>query len=103
VVDAVGAAATRRAAVSHVRPGGTTVWLGLAGTDPGFDGNDLVRSEKRVAGSFAYTPADFAEALGAAPLLDLGWATPVAFPDALRVFMALADGASDPVKAVISP
>jgi threonine dehydrogenase-like Zn-dependent dehydrogenase len=103
VVDAVGVAATRRDAVAHVRPAGTSVWLGLAGADAGFDGTDLVRGEKRVVGSFAYTPADFAEALGLAATLDLGWATPVPLRDARRVFLALADGASEPVKAVIRP
>jgi threonine dehydrogenase-like Zn-dependent dehydrogenase len=103
VLDAVGAPETRGAAVARVRPGGTTVWLGLARPEPGFDGSDLVRWEKRVVGSFAYTPADFAEALAAAPLLDLGWATLVELEASQRVFMSLADGASEPVKAVIAP
>jgi threonine dehydrogenase-like Zn-dependent dehydrogenase len=103
VLDAVGAAATRHAGVAHLRPGGTAVWLGLAQAEPGFDGNDLVRSEKRVVGSFAYTPGDFVEALGAAAGLDLGWTTAVGLEEARGVFMALADGAGEPVKAVITP
>jgi threonine dehydrogenase-like Zn-dependent dehydrogenase len=101
VVDAVGTASTRRTSVERLRPGGTTVWLGLAETGVGFDGNDLVRNEKRVLGSFAYTPADFAGALAMAPHLDLGWATPVPSGDSQAVFMRLADGATNPVKAVI--
>jgi threonine dehydrogenase-like Zn-dependent dehydrogenase len=101
VLDAVGVAATRDAAVARLRPGGTTVFIGLAETQPGFDANGLVRSEKRVVGSFAYNPEEFAAALELAPRVDLGWTTPVALDDSQRVFMALADGATDPVKAVI--
>jgi alcohol dehydrogenase len=101
VLDAVGAGETRRAAVRHVRPGGSTVWVGLAQSEATIDGNDIVRSEKRVLGSFGYTPEDFVEALAAAPDLDLGWVTPIPFEESQQTFMALAEGASDPVKAVI--
>jgi threonine dehydrogenase-like Zn-dependent dehydrogenase len=101
VVDAVGSAQTRASAVEHLRPGGTSVWLGLAETGSGFDGNGLVRGEKRVVGSFAYSPEDFATAVSMASSLDLGWATPIAMEDSQRVFMELADGAQEPVKAVI--
>jgi len=101
VVDAVGSAQTRASAVEHVRPGGTSVWLGLAEAGAGFDGNGLVRGEKRVVGSFAYSPEDFATAVSMASSLDLGWATPIAMEDSQRVFMELANGAEQPVKAVI--
>ncbi len=101
VIDAVGSAQTRALALEHVRPGGTSVWIGLAEADASFDGNGLVRDEKRVVGSFAYGPKDFAAAVDLAPSLDLGWATTIAMEDSQRVFMELADGAQDPVKAVI--
>ena len=77
------------------------MWLGLAEPDAGFDGNGLVRGEKRVVGSFAYSPEDFATAVTLASSLDLGWATAIDMEDSQRVFMQLADGAHDPVKAVI--
>jgi threonine dehydrogenase-like Zn-dependent dehydrogenase len=102
-IDAVGAVATRRLAIAHLRPAGTSVWLGLADAEAGFDGNDLVRSEKRVVGSFAYAADDFARALALAPLLDLSWSTPVTLQESRAVFMALADGAGEPVKAMIRP
>jgi threonine dehydrogenase-like Zn-dependent dehydrogenase len=101
VLDAVGLGATRAAAVEAVRPAGTTVWLGLAEPESGFEGNALVRQEKKVIGSFAYRPDDFVEALRCAPQMDLGWATPVAWEESQRTFMRLAGGASDPVKAVL--
>ena len=101
VVDAVGSQATRRAGIDSLRSGGTCVWIGLAEPQPGIDGNALVRTEKRVVGSFAYTPEEFAAALALAPELDLDWATPVALEQSRDVFMALAEGSMEPVKAVI--
>jgi 2-desacetyl-2-hydroxyethyl bacteriochlorophyllide A dehydrogenase len=62
-IDAVGIAATRRAAIAAVRPGGTVVFLGLHEAESPVQANDIVRSEIRIVGSFAYTPADFAEAV----------------------------------------
>lgn len=101
VVDAVGSVETRTAAVEHTAPGGTSVWLGLAEVGAGFDGNDLVRWEKRVVGSFAYADEDFATAVRLASSLDLDWATTISMEDSHRTFMELAGGAQQPVKAVI--
>lgn len=63
VIDAVGTDATRRAAIAAVRPGGTVVFLGLHEAESTLQANYIVRSETRIVGSFAYTPADFAEAV----------------------------------------
>ena len=63
-IDAVGASATRRAAVEAVRPGGVVVFLGLHEAESAVQANHVVRNEVRVAGSFAYTPVEFAEAVG---------------------------------------
>ena len=101
VIDAVGSEQTRALAVDHLRPGGTSVWLGLAEAGSGFDGNTLVRWQKQVVGSFAYGPVDFATAVELASSLDLDWATAIDMEDSQRVFMQLAEGALDPVKAVI--
>jgi len=101
VVDAVGKAATRRSAVAALRPGGTAVLIGLAEPDAGFDANDVVRTEKRVVGSFAYSPSEFADAVRLACEVDLHWTTPIPLEDAQATFMALAEGAVLPVKAVI--
>jgi threonine dehydrogenase-like Zn-dependent dehydrogenase len=58
-IDAVGTDITRRVAVRAVRPGGTVVLVGLHEAESPFEANYIVRSEIRVAGSFAYTQADF--------------------------------------------
>jgi threonine dehydrogenase-like Zn-dependent dehydrogenase len=62
-IDAVGTDTTRRVAVRAVRPGGAVVLVGLHVAESPFEANYIVRSEIRVAGSFAYTPADFAAAV----------------------------------------
>jgi 2-desacetyl-2-hydroxyethyl bacteriochlorophyllide A dehydrogenase len=62
VLDCVGTTGTRQEAVRHVRPGGRIVLVGLHDAEARFDGNDLVRREISVAGSFAYTRRDFARA-----------------------------------------
>jgi threonine dehydrogenase-like Zn-dependent dehydrogenase len=103
VVDAVGLPTTRADSLLRVRPGGHAVWIGLALAEATIDGNDLVRGERQVLGSFAYRPEEFAEAVGLCAECDLGWSTGIALEDAQRVFMALADGQSDIVRAVIRP
>jgi threonine dehydrogenase-like Zn-dependent dehydrogenase len=103
VIDAVGAETTRSASTVHLSPGGTAVWLGLASSGVSLAGSDIVRSEKRVAGSFAYRPAEFRAATDLASTLDLSWTTPVPLSAAEETFYALAEGRSDIVKAVLVP
>ncbi len=103
IFDAVGIAATHRASVNGIRPGGTTVWLGLIGEQSDFDAQHLVRMEKRVQGSFCYTDADFRQAIALAPRLDLSWAEPFPLAEGVGIFMELMDGRDDVVKAVLRP
>lgn len=103
VVDAVGLRVTRQASLTHTRPAGTAVWLGLAEDDTTIGGNAVVRGEQTVRGSFAYTPDQFAEAVALAPQLDLSWTTPVGLERSAEVFYSLAGGDTGIVKAVIVP
>jgi threonine dehydrogenase-like Zn-dependent dehydrogenase len=103
VIDAVGSAATRAASVAHQRPGGVAVWLGLAGEEAGFDGNALIRSEKRVAGSFAYRDEEFAQATARIQDWDLTWAGSYPLAAAAEVFTGLMNGGLDPLKALLRP
>ena len=59
VIDAVGSSGTRQTAIRAVRPGGKVVWIGLHTPETVVPGNDMIRSEIEVAGTFAYTPVDF--------------------------------------------
>jgi threonine dehydrogenase-like Zn-dependent dehydrogenase len=103
IVDAVGLAATRAQSVDRQRPGGLAVWLGLADAEPGYDAAGLVRSEKRVIGSFAYSDEEFAEAAGLLAGWDLAWASRYPLSAGAQIFTELMDGASHPVKAVLQP
>jgi threonine dehydrogenase-like Zn-dependent dehydrogenase len=103
VIDAVGSAATRAASVAHQRPGGVAVWLGLAGEETGFDGNALIRSEKRVVGSFAYRDEEFAQAMARIRYWDLTWAAGYPLAAAAEVFTGLMNGGLDPLKALLRP
>jgi threonine dehydrogenase-like Zn-dependent dehydrogenase len=103
VFDAVGSAATRAASVAHQRPGGVAIWLGLAGEEAGFDANALVRSEKRVLGSFAYSDEEFAAAMALVREWDLTWAAGYPLASGAAIFTELMNGRLDPVKALLRP
>ena len=103
VFEAVGLDATRKASVASLRPGGTAVWLGLIQTEPGFDSRDLIRTEKRVLGTFAYTDAEFEEAIGLAEGLDLSWGETFPLSKGPEIFTELMNGRTDVIKAVLRP
>ena len=103
VIDAVGSAATRAASVEHQRPGGMAIWLGLADSEPGFDASALVRSEKRVLGSFAYSDEEFAQATAMIREWDLAWAAGYPLAEGADVFTELMNGSLQPVKALLRP
>lgn len=62
-VDAVGLAITRRQCVSATQPTGTVILSGLHEEVSEMPAADIIRREIVVRGSFAYSPANFAEAL----------------------------------------
>jgi threonine dehydrogenase-like Zn-dependent dehydrogenase len=103
VIDAVGLPATRASSVQRLAPGGAAVWLGLMTPDAGFDATELIRQEKRVLGSFAYTDAEFGTAVAMAPGCELGWIDAFPLADSAAVFTELMHGRTDIVKAVLRP
>ena len=62
-VDAVGAGVTRQQAVTAVRAGGTVILTGLHEEQSALNFGDVIRREVVLRGSFAYSPANFAEGL----------------------------------------
>ncbi len=94
VVDAVGAAATRKAASALARPGGTIVHVGLQEAEGGLDVRRMTLQEITFVGCYTYTMVDFQEtvdALARGALGDLSWieerplsAGPKAFEDILE-------------------
>lgn len=103
IVDAVGAAATRNISVEQVRPGGVAVWLGLHSAESGFDGRSIIRSEKSVVGTFAYTPNDFLAAVHYAKDIPTGWSASVTLDDSAGAFTGLLAGPVPALKTMIQP
>jgi threonine dehydrogenase-like Zn-dependent dehydrogenase len=103
VVDAVGAPVTRAAGLEHLRPAGAAVWVGLHSAEPGFDGLDLIRSEKTVLGSYAYDHRDFAAAVPLARAVRPEWLETVERERAVETFTALLAGTRPPAKTVLVP
>jgi threonine dehydrogenase-like Zn-dependent dehydrogenase len=105
VFDAVGAEGTRRLAVDLVRPGGCVVMIGLATTSTSLRFDEVIRRGLTVRGMYAYSDADYDEALqwlldGRAGLGELEPVQPLdAGPDA---FAELSAGATERVKIFLA-
>ncbi len=104
-VDAVGAEPTWRAAVAGTRTGGEIVIVGLAQQDGGMPVAELVRRSLRVRGHFAYTRAEFAEALAllAEDRLATDWLEIMPLEDGLAAFSRLADAPDGTAKILLQP
>lgn len=107
VVDAVGAADTRRSAVSMARRGGEVVWLGLHDDLTALSGFEVVLGERKVLGSFAVTHHNLrtAMALFAQGKIRLeGWVRTFPLEEGAKVFLQLAkEPPRDYIKAVLLP
>jgi threonine dehydrogenase-like Zn-dependent dehydrogenase len=104
IVDAVGAAATRRDASRLVRPGGVIVHVGLLPGQDGFDVRRITLQEITVTGSYCYTPEDFAAALAALAerrLGALGWVETRPLSEGAQAFADLDAGRVDAAKIVL--
>jgi L-iditol 2-dehydrogenase len=62
--DAVGTGGTRAESLRALRAGGAALWLGMHAQDSQVPAFDMVVRETSAIGSFAYTNAEFAHALG---------------------------------------
>lgn len=104
VVDAVGTPRARAAAMDHLIGGGTAIWMGLASADPGIDAQALVRAEKRVVGSFAYSDAEFVKAISLVQRFESPWAQTFSLShESAVIFTELMNGRALPIKALLRP
>lgn len=107
VVDAVGAAETRQAAVMATRPGGEIIWLGLHDDPTQVSGFAVVLGERRINGSFAVTPRDLRTAIGlfATGKIELSpWVRTFPLSEGVRVFQQLVTAPpQDYIKAILLP
>lgn len=106
-IDAVGLPVTRRQLVENLRPAGTAVLVGLHQSETTLDGNDIVRREIRITGSFAYTQAEFAEAItllqSKALPVDESWLQERPLDQAKQAFEDLIDRPSHIAKIILKP
>jgi len=106
VLDAVGANATRAAAIAAVRPGGVMAHLGLQDWAGEFDARTLTLSEVTFIGVYTYTDADLRASLAAlhdGRLGALDWIEERSLADGGRAFHDLDAGRTSAAKVVLKP
>ena len=103
IFEAVGSRDAHASSLEHLRAGGTAVWLGTRSPDPAFDALDLVRGERSVISSFAYTPVDFAEAAALTGALAPGWLEVRSFEAGVDAFSELSRPNPQAVKVLLRP
>ncbi len=106
VVDAVGAAATKRTAIEAARPGGAAVWIGLHDNPMTLDSFTVTLPEKKVFGTYAAKVEDLRVALEwmrAGRVDAKSWTTTLPLDRAAEAFRrALAAQGSD-IKLIVAP
>ncbi|MBK9115288.1 MAG: alcohol dehydrogenase catalytic domain-containing protein [Betaproteobacteria bacterium] len=106
VLDAVGAAPTRQAALAAVKPGGVVVHVGLADWASEIDMRKLTLAEIALVGTYTYTTADLraaARALHDGAFGDLAWVEERPLAEGARAFDDLHRGVSGAAKILLRP
>lgn len=106
VIDAVGAKATRTAAVALARPGGVIVHVGLLDAADGVDVRRLTLQEIALVGCYTYTMVDFraaVDALHAGALGPLEWFEERGLADGIGAFDDLLNGRCGAAKIILRP
>lgn len=106
VVDAVGGAATRKAALAAVRPGGVVMHIGLMDSAGEADFRKLTLAEITLIGTYTYTPVDLRAAvvaLHSGKLGNLDWAESRPLAEGARAFEDLDKGRTAAAKLVLLP
>lgn len=106
VIDAVGAKATRNAAVAAVRPGGVIVHIGLLDWASEIDMRKLTLSEITLIGTYTYSTADLratVAALHAGAFGALDWVEERTLAAGAAAFADLDAGRSGAAKILLRP
>jgi threonine dehydrogenase-like Zn-dependent dehydrogenase len=106
VVDAVGGAATRTAAITAVKPGGVVMHIGLADRASEIDMRKLTLAEITLIGTYTYTTADLRAAVRAlhdGAFGDLTWVEERRLADGASAFRDLHEGRAGAAKIVLRP
>jgi alcohol dehydrogenase len=106
VIDAVGAKATRTAALRAVKPGGVVLHIGLQDWASEIDMRKLTLAEITLIGTYTYSTADLratVKALEAGAFGDLAWVEERPLSEGARAFRDLHEGRSAAAKIVLRP
>ncbi len=104
-IDAAGFEATWRAAIDAVENGGSIVMVGLGNAEATFPMALLVRRSIRLRGQFAYSRAEFQEAIDilAEGVLDLSWLDDAPLSEGAQAFANLVDRPAEFSKILLDP
>jgi len=106
VVDAVGGAVTRDAAVAAVKPGGVVMHIGLMDNKPGLDVRKITLAEITFIGTYTYSTLDLeatVNKLASGALGDLSWVETRSLDEGPAAFDDLLHGRSAAPKIVLIP
>ena len=106
VIDAVGAAATRKAALAAVKPGGVVLHIGLQDWASEIDMRKLTLADISLLGTYTYSTADLraaARALHEGAFGALGWVEERALSEGPRAFEDLHHGRTAAAKILLRP
>jgi L-iditol 2-dehydrogenase len=104
VVDAAGAAATKRLSLTCTRPGGGAVWLGLLGDRMEIETYQITLPERQIFGTYSAKLEELGEAL---ELMRTGrvdvtsWIERAPLTEGVAVFRRMADPGEADLKAVL--
>lgn len=106
VIDAVGAKATRSAALAAVKPGGVVMHIGLLDWESEIDMRKLTLAEITLIGTYTYATMDVRAAVRAlheGAFGDLAWVEERPLADGARAFRDLHDGRAGAAKILLRP
>jgi len=106
VIDAVGAKATRNAALEAVKPGGVVMHIGLQDWASEIDMRKLTLAELTLLGTYTYSTADLRAAVAAlhgGAFGDLGWVEERPLSEGARAFSDLHEGRTAAAKILLRP
>jgi alcohol dehydrogenase len=106
VIDAVGSAATRKAAIASVKPGGVVMHIGLQDWDSEIDMRRLTLAEITLLGTYTYSTADLratVAALDRGVFGDLSWVERRPLAQGAQAFEDLHQGRLAAAKVVLEP
>jgi L-iditol 2-dehydrogenase len=106
VIDAVGAASTRRAASQLAKPGGVIVHAGLLPSQDGLDVRRITLQEITFRGTYCYTQTDFLDVvriLSQGGFGSLGWVDRMPLTSGADAFSLIDGGGTPSAKIVLLP